>query len=35
MNRSITECGSAGWGPEHQGEIFHRYILASTASTSA
>ena len=27
MNRSITECGSAGWGPEHQGEIFHRYIL--------
>lgn len=27
MNRSITECGSSGWGPEHQGEIFHRYIL--------
>ena len=27
MNRSITECGSAGWPAEQQGEIFHRYIL--------
>ena len=27
MNRSITECFSQGYGPERQGEIFHRYIL--------
>lgn len=27
MNRSITECGSAGWPAAQQGEIFHRYIL--------
>lgn len=27
MNRSITECFSAAWPKEHQGEIFHRYIL--------
>ena len=27
MNRSITECGSAGWPAEQQGEIYHRYIL--------
>lgn len=27
MNRYITECYSAAYGPEHQGEIFHRYIL--------
>ena len=27
MNRNITECFSQGYGPERQGEIFHRYIL--------
>lgn len=27
MNRNITECFSEGYGAEHQGEIFHRYIL--------
>lgn len=27
MNRSITECYSAAYPPERQGEIFHRYIL--------
>lgn len=27
MNRNITECFSEGYGSEHQGEIFHRYIL--------
>ncbi len=27
MNRSITECYSAAFPPERQGEIFHRYIL--------
>ncbi len=27
MNRSITECYSAGWPAERQGEIYHRYIL--------
>ncbi len=27
MNRSLTECFSQGYGPERQGEIFHRYIL--------
>lgn len=27
MNRYITECFSAGYGAEQQGEIFHRYIL--------
>ncbi len=27
MNRSITECFSAALSPEHQGEVFHRYIL--------
>ena len=27
MNRNITECFSAGYGAERQGEIFHRYIL--------
>ncbi|MCR5468458.1 MAG: alpha-galactosidase [Lachnospiraceae bacterium] len=27
MNRSITECYSAGYPAEQQGEIFHRYIL--------
>lgn len=27
MNRSITECFSAGYKAEQQGEIFHRYIL--------
>ncbi len=27
MNRNITECFSAGYGAEQQGEIFHRYIL--------
>ena len=27
MNRNITECFSDGYGPERQGEIFHRYIL--------
>ena len=27
MNRFITECYSAGWPAERQGEIFHRYIL--------
>lgn len=27
MNRSITECYSAAYGAEQQGEIFHRYIL--------
>ena len=27
MNRYITECFSAGFAPERQGEIFHRYIL--------
>ena len=27
MIRNITECFSQGYGPERQGEIFHRYIL--------
>ena len=27
MNRYITECFSAGYGADQQGEIFHRYIL--------
>lgn len=27
MNRNITECFSNGFGADHQGEIFHRYIL--------
>ena len=27
MNRSISECYSAAYPPERQGEIFHRYIL--------
>ncbi len=27
MNRCITECYSAGWPADQQGEIFHRYIL--------
>lgn len=27
MNRYITECFSAAYAPERQGEIFHRYIL--------
>ncbi len=27
MNRSITECYSAAFPPDRQGEIFHRYIL--------
>ncbi len=27
MNRSITECFSAGHLPERQGEVYHRYIL--------
>ena len=27
MNRSITECYSAGWPADRQGEIYHRYIL--------
>lgn len=27
MNRYITECFSAAYGPERQGEILHRYIL--------
>lgn len=27
MNRYITECFSAGYGADRQGEIFHRYIL--------
>ncbi len=27
MNRFITECYSAAFAPEQQGEIFHRYIL--------
>lgn len=27
MNRSITECFSAAWPADQQGEIFHRYIL--------
>lgn len=27
MNRNITECFSAAYGAEQQGEIFHRYIL--------
>ena len=27
MNRSITECYSAAYPPQRQGEIFHRYIL--------
>ncbi|MDO5538561.1 MAG: alpha-galactosidase [Eubacteriales bacterium] len=27
MNRNITECFSAGYPAEQQGEIFHRYIL--------
>lgn len=27
MNRSITQCFSAEFPPERQGEIFHRYIL--------
>nr|MCR5271473.1 alpha-galactosidase [Lachnospiraceae bacterium] len=27
MNRSITECYSAGYPASRQGEIFHRYIL--------
>lgn len=27
MNRNITECYSSAFGAEHQGEIFHRYIL--------
>ena len=27
MNRSITECYSAAAAPEHQGEVYHRYIL--------
>ena len=27
MNRSLTECWSAGAAPERQGEIFHRHIL--------
>ncbi len=27
MNRSITECYSAEWPPERQGEVYHRYIL--------
>lgn len=27
MNRCITECYSAAWPADRQGEIFHRYIL--------
>lgn len=27
MNRSISECYSAAYPPDRQGEIFHRYIL--------
>lgn len=27
MNRSISECYSAAYPPERQGEIYHRYIL--------
>lgn len=27
MNRNITECYSAAYRPDQQGEIFHRYIL--------
>ncbi|MDO4338960.1 MAG: alpha-galactosidase [Eubacteriales bacterium] len=27
MNRNITECYSAAYGADQQGEIFHRYIL--------
>ncbi len=27
MNRCITECFSAAWPADRQGEIFHRYIL--------
>lgn len=27
MNRFITECYSVAYGPDQQGEIFHRYIL--------
>ncbi|MCX4268441.1 MAG: alpha-galactosidase [Lachnospiraceae bacterium] len=27
MNRSISECYSAAYPPDQQGEIFHRYIL--------
>ncbi|MCI8506173.1 MAG: alpha-galactosidase [Lachnospiraceae bacterium] len=27
MNRSITECYSAAWPADRQGEIYHRYIL--------
>ena len=27
MNRNITECFSQGYTAQHQGEIFHRYIL--------
>ena len=27
MNRNISECFSNAYGPEQQGEIFHRYIL--------
>ena len=27
MNRSITDCYSAAYAPDRQGEIYHRYIL--------
>lgn len=27
MNRSITECYSAAFSPDRQGEVYHRYIL--------
>lgn len=27
MNRCLTECYSAVWPPERQGEIYHRYML--------
>ncbi len=27
MNRSVTECGSAGLPADQQGEVFHRHIL--------